>query len=185
MKLYEITDVLREILMVLAEPEPDPQAADYDLQMAERQTALAALDRYEGDLKDKLRAYIALAQELRCEREARDAEIERIERNVLDRMRRANEHSARKEEWLMRSAQAVIEQFNVPLPLKYLEFTVSRRKNPACCKVLDPAALPAEYLRVVPETREPDKRKLLADLREGCIIPGAALSDAGYSLTVR
>jgi hypothetical protein len=185
MKLYEITEVMREILMTLAEPEPAPDDPDYAILMAEREAAQDALGQTEMDLRDKLRAYVAVAQELKVEREARELEIARIESTVLERMRTANAQAARKEQWLMESAAAVIRQFDVALPIKYLEFTLGKRKSPPSCQVLDPSLIPDEYLRIVPEVREPDRKKLLTDLKEGVIIPGAKLADVTYTLTVR
>jgi hypothetical protein len=185
MKLYEITEVMREILMTLAEPVPAPDDPDYAIRMAEREAAEAALGQTEMDMRDKLRAYVAVAQELKVEREARELEIARIESTVLERMRTANAQAARKEQWLMESAAAVIRQFDVALPLKYLEFTLSKRKNPPSCQILDPSMLPAEYFRIVPETREPDRKKILADLKDGVVIEGAKLADVTYTLTVR
>ena len=36
--------------------------------------------------------------------------------------------------------------------------------------------VPPEYWRVIPETREPDKRKMLEDLKAGEKIPGVLLA---------
>lgn len=185
MKLFEITDLMRSILLALAEPLPDASDPGYDLALAERETAELALANTDIDLQAKLRAYVAVAQELRVEREARELEIERIERTVLARMRAACDRDAKKEAWLMATASHVIDQFDVALPIRYREFTLARRKNPPSVRVLDPEAVPLEYTRVVPETREPDKKKLLAELKEGVVIPGVALAAPSYALVVR
>lgn len=185
MKLYEITGMMRDILLRLAEPLPDQSDPNYELARFERESAERLLAGTEMDMKEKLRAYVAVAMELKCEREARLAEIDRIEANVLAKMRAQCERDARKEEWLMDTAARVIAQFDVPLPIKYKEFTLSRRKQPGACKVLDLDAVPLEYTRLVPESREADKKKILADLRDGVVIPGCALSAESYVLTVR
>ena len=46
-------------------------------------------------------------------------------------------------------------------------------KNPPAVEVLGP--LPAEYEKVIPEQRVPDKNKLREDLKAGVIIDGARL----------
>jgi hypothetical protein len=46
-------------------------------------------------------------------------------------------------------------------------------KNPPAVEILGP--VPAEYERVIPERREPDKAKLKDDLKAGVIIDGARL----------
>lgn len=185
MKLYEIAELMREILSTLAEPEPDPDAPEYAIVMAERELARDALEQTGLDMKAKLHAYVALAQELRAEREARELEIERIEATVLERMRAQCKRDAAKEQWLMDTAAQAIRQFEVPLPIKYLEFTLSRRKLPPSVRVVDPRAVPEEYQRIVPELHEPDKKKILADLKDGVVIPGVELAEGGYALTVR
>jgi hypothetical protein len=46
-------------------------------------------------------------------------------------------------------------------------------KNPPAVEITGP--VPAEYERVIPEKREPDRAKLKEDLKEGVIIEGAHL----------
>lgn len=185
MKLYEITEAIRSALLTLAEPQPDANAPDYDDWCMAQETAQRHLDGLEFDLKAKLRAYVALAQELKVARESREAEIDRIHQIVLNPMLRANAQDLAREQWLMAQAAHVIEQFGVELPLKFTEFTLGRRKLPPHVEVIDAASIPEEYQRVVPETREPDKKHILADLKEGVVIPGCALSAPAYTLTVK
>jgi hypothetical protein len=186
MKLYEITDALRAIMGVLSEPAPPVEAGEaYTTWLQQREAAQEAFDAAGGDLKHKLRAYVAFATELRVEREARAAKIDAIKANVIDKMLRQNERDAQKEEWLLSTARAVIDQFEVPMPLKFAEFTVALQKLPRCAEVVDPALLPAEYKRIVPEYSEPDKRKILADLKEGVVIAGARLSAPACKLVVK
>jgi hypothetical protein len=60
--------------------------------------------------------------------------------------------------------------------------TVSVKSLPPSVVILDEQALPDEY---VATKRIPDKRKLAADLKEGVVINGAVLSNAGRTLAIR
>jgi hypothetical protein len=65
-------------------------------------------------------------------------------------------------------------------------FTLSLQKNPPSVHVtVLPDALPAEFVRVIPERREPDKKALLDALKAGATIPGAELSPTTHHLRIR
>jgi len=187
MKLYEITDVLRSLMDAMSEPPPpsDAPAELHDEWLARRRQAQAAFDDSALDLRDKLRAYVAFALELKVEREAREAHIATITANVLDKMHRQNARDEAKEAWLMETAQAVVQQFKVPLPMKFSEFTVKLQKLPLRAEVIDEQALPDEYCRLIPAKKEADKKKLLADLKQGVVIEGARLSAPACKLAVK
>ena len=102
-----------------------------------------------------------------------------ITANVIEKVRRQNEHDECKQAWLLDTVKAVIEQFKVPLPLQYSEFTSKLQKLPARAEVVAEEALPLEYCRVTPEHREADKKKLLADLKQGVVIPCARCAPGG------
>jgi len=64
-------------------------------------------------------------------------------------------------------------------------FTLALAKNPPSVKVNVAASeLGEEYVRVIPEQREPDKQKLLTALKAGHEVPGVELVQ-GTSLRVR
>lgn len=65
-------------------------------------------------------------------------------------------------------------------------FTLAIQKNPASVVVtVLPDALPPEFVRVIPEQREPDKKALLDALKAGATIPGAELAPTTYHLRIR
>lgn len=105
--------------------------------------------------------------------------------NVIEGMRRQNERDECKGAWPLDTAKAVIEQFKVPLPLQYSEFTLKLQKLPARAEVMAEETLPLEYCRVIPEHREADKKKLLADLKPGVVIRGARLAAPACKLTIK
>lgn len=63
-------------------------------------------------------------------------------------------------------------------------FRLAFQKNPPSVFIARPEDVPPEYWRIIPETREPDKRKMLDDLKAGREIPGALLAQ-GTSLRIR
>ena len=184
MKLYEITAVMRSLLDTLSEAalSTDEDSAEA---LAAHAAAQAAFDATTEELESKLRAYIAFALELKVEREARQAQMDIIVSTVLDKMRKQNERDQKKEEWLMAQVEGTILQWHIPMPLKFKEFTLKLQKQPPRCEIADSSAIPPEYIRVIPASQEPDKRAILADLKEGVIIPGVALAPAAFKLVVK
>lgn len=61
--------------------------------------------------------------------------------------------------------------------------TVSRRKTAPAVRVIEEADIPSDYW--APQPPKLDKRKLLAALTEGTIIPGAALSNQHDTVSIR
>jgi hypothetical protein len=189
MKLYEITGVMRALMDTISDLplNEDGKPLDENAQ-AEHDKAMAAFQDTSNDMRDKMRAMTAYALELRVEREARQAMIDAIASNVLDKMNKANQRDLRKEEWLLSQVQGSIQMLGVPLPLKFPEFTINLQKQPQSVQVQDESAIPSEYLRTIPavaESTAPDKKKIAADIKEGVVIPGVTLSDVTYRMTIK
>ena len=55
-------------------------------------------------------------------------------------------------------------------------FSAKIKQNPAAVEIVDAVSIPADYQRVVPEKREPDKTKIKADLKAGKDVPGCRLT---------
>lgn len=90
--------------------------------------------------------------------ERRDAEVKRI---------------AKIEEWLLLNMVACKIS-----KIECAAFTVSVKENPQSVDVLCEAEIPPEYMKTPapkPPVASPDKRAILADMKEGKIIPGCAL----------
>jgi hypothetical protein len=64
------------------------------------------------------------------------------------------------------------------------EGTVSLRAGKESVLITDEDAIPDEYM-ITSTTRAPDRKAILADLREGVVIDGAALSNGAPSLVFR
>jgi hypothetical protein len=62
------------------------------------------------------------------------------------------------------------------------DLTASIRPGQPSALIVDPDAVPDEYVKV---TRAPDKAAILADLKQGVVIAGAELSNSMPSLQIR
>lgn len=189
MKFYEITSVMRALMDTLSDLplNEEGKPLDKDAQ-AEHDAALAAFESTTDDMRTKLRAYVAYALELRTEREARQATMDAIVNNVLDKMNKANQRDLKKEEWLLAHVHGSIQAVGLPVPIKFPEFTINMQKMPLTAEIANADAIPSEYLRIIPavaESTAPDKKKILAHLKDGVVISGAALSQAAYKLVIK
>ena len=147
--------------------EADPQMRDDDALF------LDMLDGEGGDALDLLRA--ALRASLDADTQARACKG-RIGQ-LAERQRR---HEARAEA-LAAAVHRAMRDLGLPR-LRDPEFTASRREGGERVEVADPALLPPAYVRT---RQEPDKAALLAALKAGQAIPGAALARGDETLTVK
>jgi len=188
LKLYEINSVMRALMDTLSDLPLNADGKPLDAAaQAEHDAALAAFESTSNDLRTKLRAYVGYALELRVQREAREAAMDAIAKNVLQKMAAANERDLKKEAWLLGAVQGTMQSMAMA-PIKCDEFTIALQKLPKTVVISNEDALPSEYLRTIPavaESTAPDKKKILADLKEGVVIAGAELSQDAYKLAVK
>jgi len=147
--------------------EQDPQMRDDDTLF------LDMLDAEGGDTLDLLRA--GLRASLDAGAQARACK-ERIGQ-LAERQRR---HEGRAE-----ALQAAVHQAMRDLGLPRLrdpEFTAARREGSERAEISDIDLLPERFVRT---KREPDKAPLLAALKAGEAIPGAALARGDETLAVK
>jgi 3-dehydroquinate dehydratase len=62
-------------------------------------------------------------------------------------------------------------------------FKLTMRENKSC-EITDESMIPAEYMTIIPESKKPDKRAMLAALKDGAEIAGAQLKTS-YSVTAK
>ena len=188
MKIFEISAVIRSLMESLSSyEEPADEKAKAELEEAQKQ-AMGLLDEATGDLKTKVKAMTAYALELRTERESREARIDAIKRNILHPMELQNLRDQKKEQWLLETVQGALTSVSYTDPLKFEEFTVALQKMPLTAVIENPSSIPKDYLRVIPavaESTAPDKKKILADLKDGVVIAGAKLSGISYKLVIK
>ncbi len=147
--------------------DQDPQLRDDDTLF------LDMLDGEGGDALDLLR--LAMRASLEADAQAHACKLRIVQ--LAERQRR---HEGRAE-----ALEAAVHQAmrNLGIPrLRDPEFTASPRDGVMRVEVSDATCLPAAYVRT---KHEPDKAALLAALKAGETIPGAALAQGEETLTVR
>lgn len=125
MNLYEIA---HEYRMDVA------RLQDLDLPPA---TVLDTVDAMQGELADKIRAVIFVAQELEALANARTECAQKMTVSANAIANRA--HSLRA------YAQAAIQNSGIMLPLRFPEFTVNLQRSPPACGNLKMEELPGQY----------------------------------------
>ena len=112
--------------------------------------------------------------------EAREAVLDAEIKRLQDRKKRVASRLA----WMKAYGSHVLQRLGRPR-IEGTRFTLALQNNPPRVDVTSlPDALPSEFVRVIPETREPDKTALAKALKAGQEIPGVALVQT-QSLRVR
>ena len=163
MKLYEIEEKYRAGLESLPVSE-DGEILD--------EAALESLERLEGDLKDKLCAVGAFIRELGAEADAIKAAY--IAMQVRERALR------NQAEWLKGYARETMSRTGLTKAESPF-CRVSLGKPGKKVDVVDPAALPGEFVKV---RVEPDKAAIKNALKAGTPVPGARLVDGDPVLRI-
>ena len=149
MKLYELSSEYRR-LASLADDAAAPEELD---------TALAEIT---GEIKVKGGNIAAIISEL----DAAAGSIREGEKRQAAR-RKALESAAERLRAYLLNGMLSSDIHSISTPL----FKITVRDNPPSVAIDDEAAIPADYMRQPPP--EPDKRKMLDDMKEGVVIDGA------------
>lgn len=154
MKLYEITNEYQEILDDL-----------YDEEGNVNEMALAKLEQNEVAMEKKAVAIASYIKNMDAERTA----IDEAKKAMADREKRYKKRISDLEGYLMVNMQKRgITQVKCP----YFEIKVKKCPLSVDDDTLDMDVLPDEYKRF---KVEPDKSKILGEMKVGVIIPGASL----------
>lgn len=134
--------------------------AEYTLGVSEKRDSVAAMMRQQRASIDHVKAEIARLKQIEATREA---QLERFYGYVLGIMQAHN----------LTKMSGADSSFAV-------------QQNPPSVEVgLDAAALPTEYVRIVPATIEPDKQAIKTALKAGVEVPGCRLKPGAFRLVVR
>jgi hypothetical protein len=153
LSLYQLTDQYRAALSAL------PDDADVD----QVQHALAAL---EGQIAVKGQNISAFVLNLEAEAEAID--------NAARKLKARADSTKRKADGLKEYLFVNMKALGIT-EIKANDGTFKAKivKNPPAVELTGP--VPAEYERVIPEKREPDRNKIKDELKAGVIIENARL----------
>ena len=146
--------------------------ADLDL---DEQTLADTLESMSGDLEVKATNTIMVARNLGVTSQAiKDAAAAMMERSrAID-----NRVDMLKKRVFMTMLDTGISRIECP------HFALSIANNPASVDVFDSLQVPADYMRVIPETSAPDKALIKRALQDGYDVPGARLVQ-GQRLSIK
>lgn len=161
MNLYELTSDLKEL-------------QDIDFTEADTEQLEAVKTAIKEQIANKGAGIIAVVRNLEADAEAIKVEIKR-----LQDLRKSKEN---KIENLKKYTKECLEEAEIKKVSTALG-NISIRKLPGSVEVLEEDSIPAEYKKEV-TTITIDKKSILADLKEGVVVPGVTLK-TGTSLTIK
>jgi hypothetical protein len=154
MNLYQISNDYVEILNDL-----------YDSEGNVNETALARLEQNEVAMEKKAIAIASFIQNMKAEKEA----IDGAKKQMVEREKRLQKRI----DDLMGYLQVNMDKRGIKnITCPYFEIKI--KKCPPSVDIFDEDSIPQEYKRTKVEVK-PDKIKMLAEMKEGVIIPGANL----------
>lgn len=160
MTLYEMTEAAKRLYELLEAEEIDEQIFRDTLE------AMGA--------EEKLLAYVHVQKQLEAEYDAFAAEADRIAAR-MDTLRNRIER--------LKIAEAEFLQATGQKKAKAGTFEISLREYKRVA-VDDAAAIPAEFLRTKPAETQPDKKAIMAALKDGQTVAGVHI-ESTVSATVR
>lgn len=133
------------------------------------------LDSIEEAFEEKGGNIVAVVTTLQTDVDAIDSQVKRLQ----ERKKMIVNNQNRMREYLRYNMEVSgITKINHPL------FSITLGKPVVTCEVTDQSLLPDDYVTVKTEI-EPDKRKILKDLKEGVEVEGAVLSEGKSRLLIK
>lgn len=160
MTLYEMSEAARQLYDLLESGEIDEQT------VTDTMESIGA--------SEKLESYVHVQRQLESEIAAFDAEIDRM----TERKNSLKKHVER-----LKAATVDFMRATNQKKATAGTFTLTVRENKSC-EIVDADSIPREYLREIPAKFEPDKKAMLAALKNGETISGASLKTS-YSVTAK
>lgn len=165
MKLYEISQQYADVQKLI----------DSDDSGSLAEAISETMQMIEGDFQEKAVNVVMFTQNIESDIEAIDTEIKRLQ----DKKKAIQNKAEGMREYLrMNMAATGISKISCPL------FSIMLSAAGKQVEITDEAALPDDYVSVK-TVISPDKRKILADLKEGIPVAGAMLVDGTQRLTIK
>jgi len=146
-KLYQLTDRYKAIEDML----------DREIEYISQDEIKETLANIKDDIEDKVASIGKIVLELKSDIESVKAEEDRLAK------RRSGFTS--KMEWLKLYLLAEMVSTNT-LKVKKDVISVSVQNNPPSAELINLELVPEQYIRIVPERREPDKRAIIEHFKE-------------------
>lgn len=165
LKLYEITANYEKIMEAIQENDgvvSDHLGATLDETQDEFDTKIINIAKMIKNLEGEQAAFKAEGQRLQKKATSINNNIDWLKNYIKDGMRRLKTQEVKGE-----------------------ILTVKIRPSPPSCLTLDVNVIPPEFIRVVPEYKEANKKKIILHYKERDeIVPGTEIS-VGTTLTIR
>ena len=153
-KLYTLTERYKAIENML----------DREIEYISRDEIEETLANIKDEIEDKVSSIGKLVLEMKSDIESVKAEE--------DRLARRRSGFASKMEWLKLYLLAEMLSTNT-LKVKKDVISVSVQSNPPSVELIDLELVPEQYIRVIPEQQEPDKKAIIEQFKDtGEIVPG-------------
>ena len=166
-KLYALTDRYKVIEGML----------DREIENISQEEIVQTLANIEDEFDDKVCSIGKLVLELKS-----DAESVRAEEDRLARRRSA---FTNKMEWLKNYLLTEMLATNI-FKVKQDVISVSIQNNPPSAELIDLELVPEQYIRVIPEKQEPDRRAIIEHFKEtGEIVSGIDMILDKKHITIR
>lgn len=151
--LYELSEQYRSVI------------ANLESEEITEDLLKAKLAEVTTQLNDKAESIGKLVMELEADNTAIETEI-----NRLANRKRITQN---KIDWLKSYVLSEMLASGIEkIPGQIL--TISIQKNPPSCNIIDTSLLPLEYIRIIPEQKQADKVKILANFKATGEIPAGA-----------
>lgn len=162
-KLYDLTSDYKQIInMVEAGELTKEQVKDH-------------LDLIESDFNDKAVSVIHVSNSLDNDISVLDAEIKRLQA----KKKSVENSKERLHDYLRNNMEASgITKIKCP------QFSITLKQPAPQLHVVEQELIPDDYM-VVKTSINPDKRKILADLKDGVDIPGCIIVDGKRSILIK
>lgn len=165
--LYELTAELKQLEEMASSIESDDET------MA--QAIEGTLEGINLEFNDKAIAIVKISENMAADTNAIDDEIKRLQarKKIINNKREAMTDYLRHN-----MIASGIKKIESPL------FSITLQKSKQRVSILDESTLPDNYISVKTEIK-PNKRKILADLKEGVEIPGAEIVYGQQGLLIK
>jgi uncharacterized protein YydD (DUF2326 family) len=160
MTLFQMSEAARDLYSLLESGEIDEAILNDTLE------AIGA--------GEKLESYIHVQKSFEAEIAMFEAEIKRLTENKRILENRVDFLKSKVVEFMQATGQKSANAGT---------FKLTMRENKSC-EITDESMIPAEYMTIIPESKKPDKRAMLAALKDGAEVAGARLKTS-YSVTAK
>lgn len=166
MRLYEMSGAIAAI---------EDAIIDADGELTDE--IAAQLDAIEGTFESKVEACAFAIRNMETL-----ADAAKIEETRIASLRKSRESGARRLKGYLQTCMEIACREKV----ETAAFKIALQKSPPSVVVdCDPSDLPSEYIRVIPESYEVDRKAIIADYKAGASLPAGVSVHDSYHLRIR